>query len=111
MKKLKIVCANNNHAERQYIFDVLLSDFLGLDFEIEFKDNWSTYDILCPNKTISFNDAFFAYEDRELLYLRSSKIPKNVSVFNSPINKNPLPIIYGHNEFYENNNKIWQEIM
>jgi len=106
MKKLKVVCGSNNKAERNYIIKIILTDFLGINVELDFRHNKTTYDIIFNNKIISFKDSFFALNFVSLDYLKIDNIPQTIGYLDSEYVEN-LPIIYGCNEFTKETNKIY----
>jgi len=78
--------------ERRYIIDVILGEFLGLQYNIELHQD-SDYIIYCGNEILKIKDGLFGVYDN---YLKESAIPKRVEFFND------LPIIYGENIFEPN---------
>jgi len=90
---------NNNIKERKYIIDVLIGEFLGLDYQIKVK-NIENYEILLSNNNkIIIIDSFFYKYKTELSYLKKENIPANVEfVENKFTTEKNIPVIYGNNE-------------
>ena len=56
---MKIFIPNNNINERKYIIDILLEEFLGLEYNIEIKDI-QNYEIILDNgNKLTIEDNFF----------------------------------------------------
>ena len=64
---------NNNINERKYIIDVLFSEYLGIEYNIEIAEI-NSYKISFQNKTIEIEDAFFNKFPKELSYLKEENI-------------------------------------
>ena len=98
---------NNNKAERQYIVDIIFSEFLGLKFNIEFCDIIDYQIIINDNKELIVKDSFFSkFIDNS--YLSEKNIPDRIKILNKSdfSVKNNMPIIFGNNEIVISKNKI-----
>ena len=107
--KIQIIIPNNNIAERKYIIDVLLGEYLGVKYILKISDNEIDYRIkLNDNNVIIIKDSFFSNFPENQEYLNQKNIPDSVSYFsdkNYSTEKN-IPIIYGKNIITNNNNII-----
>lgn len=101
---LKIVAPYNFEPEKKYIIDILLSEFLGLSYELQFV-NTSDYQIIINNKKIVFKDIFFMNFTEDAGYLNKQNIPENIRFTkNEFIVEDDIPVIFGTNEFLVSNN-------
>jgi len=98
---------NNNKAERQYIIDIVFSEFLDLEYNIEFCDVSDYQIIINGNKDLVIKDSFFL-DFNDTSYLAEKNIPKNIKTLNKSEFqiKNELPIIFGNSETEISENKI-----
>jgi len=90
---------NNNKAERQYIADIIFSEFLGIKFNIEFCDVIDYQIIINDSKRLIIKDDFFSkFTDKT--YLSKSNIPDRINILNESEFqlKENMPIIYGNHE-------------
>lgn len=55
---ISIKCSDDCHSEREYIFRVLLSDFLGLEYEINYETR-KDVELSYNNKSMIIDDSFF----------------------------------------------------
>lgn len=80
-------------AERKYILDVLLGEFLGLDFKVEASKEVQDYHLQFDGKELIIKSAFWLEEED---YLLESFIPNKVNWFISPFDASEkIPVIYG----------------
>lgn len=101
--KFKVTVPDNFFAERQYIADVILKEFLGLDYDIEQVADAKTVKISNNENTkeIIFPDVFFSMDESD--WLKERSFPKEplktlaASFFpgNPMLCSNSVPIIYG----------------
>ena len=93
----KIKIPNNNINERKYIIDILLGEFLGLDYLVTVDSDNDSWDIVLENgNNLIIEDHFFNKFSKELEYLKEENIPKKVEFSkNDFIVENDIPIIYG----------------
>ena len=102
----KVTVPDNFFAERQYIANVMLKEFLGLDYDIEQVADAKTVKISNNENTreITFPDVFFSMDESD--WLKERSLPKeplkiiNSSVFpgNPILSSDRIPLIYGTNE-------------
>jgi hypothetical protein len=102
----KVTVPDNFFAERQYIADVLLKEFLGLDYDLEQVADAKTVKISNNENTkeITFPDVFFSMDESD--WLKEKSLPKeplkmmNRSLFpgNPILSSDRIPVIYGTNE-------------
>ena len=96
---LQIVAPACFEAEKKYIIDVILNEFLGLPYELSFTDV-AHYIIVLPNqKKLFFLDSFFAHFDEQEGYLSLNNIPSKVSFIENPfLKEKDLPVIFGNSD-------------
>jgi len=76
---LKITIPNNNINERKYILDIILDEFLGLDFKVIDSDDCQDWIIELENKEILIiKDTFFSKYLSDLEYLKLESIPSKI---------------------------------
>lgn len=103
---LKIIIPSLFIPEKKYVFDILLGEFLGLDFEIEESDKVVGYEIWLGTKKIKIEDAFFGKCKNEQ-YLSIENIPNEISYFtNSVFDVKDIPVIYGELEIINSEDGI-----
>ena len=100
--------------ERKYIFDVILSEFLGLEYETEFSGSAECVEILLENGSLVLSDAFFSME--KSLWLKEGSMPetplRKVNKKDFPFDFksvcDEIPVIYGDEnpEIIQADNKI-----
>ena len=90
----------NNFQEREYIVNLILSEFLGLEYHIEGRNDECNYSIELENgNKLILEDHFFNQFPNDLEYLSSEKLPLHVKYsHNQFILENDIPIIYGHSK-------------
>lgn len=100
---LKIVLPNNYVNERTYICSVLLTEYLGLNYTIEFNNDINNSCIYYGKKKLEIKDDFFSVPEKYWLSMES--MPKEVkhyvsynSFFSDFLGENNLPIIFGNGE-------------
>jgi len=108
---MKIKIPNNNIAERKYIINILLCEFLGLKYNIEIK-NIQDYEIILKNENkLIIKDSFFNKFQKDLEYLDEKNIPQKVEFGkNEFIVENDILIIFGKNKCEIKKNEIVCEI-
>lgn len=104
---LDVQISNKYVPEKKYIIDVLLSDFLGLDYKLSIFST-EDYRITLPNNNVVvIKDQFFKKYDDATGYLNAKNIPERTNTVNYPlISEKDLPIIYGRALYEENDNTI-----
>ena len=96
---MKVIIPNNNLNERRYIIDIILNEFLGLEFEVLIgNDKFSNWVIELTNgKQLTIQDHFFNQYSKDLEYLNIQSIPNSIQlVKNDFIVENDIPIIFGN---------------
>jgi len=97
---------NNNKLERQYIIDIIFSDFLDLKYSIEFCDI-ADYQVHIENKLLIIKDNFFSkHSDNN--YLSIKNIPDRITKLSKSDFQieNNLPIIFGDNTIEMSENEL-----
>jgi hypothetical protein len=93
---MKIRIPDNNTLERKYIIDILLGEFLGLQYSIEYVNSIDYEMILSNGNKLVVKDAFFNNSLTDLSYLLATNIPKKICLTsNQFLFENDVPIIYG----------------
>jgi len=89
--------------EKEYIFDVIFTEFLGIEFVLKYETVADKYEVILSNlNSITFQDHFFSNIREENGYLHASHLPFNIDCSNendSGINK--LVMIFGNNYYKE----------
>ena len=74
---ITITIPNNNINEREYILNILFSEFLGLEYNLEIGSK--DYDITLENgKKLIIEDTFFNKYPKDLEYLKLENIPNKI---------------------------------
>lgn len=105
---LTLIIPGNFLPERTYIIEVLLGEFLGLDYKIEISDAAVDYKIILENKKeLVIKDGFFSKLKNGLSYLVDENIPGKVAfVKNRFAVEKDIPVIYGTDELAVTEKKI-----
>ena len=96
---LQITISDKYKLEKEYIISVLLSDFLGIDYNVIIDENQSNYQIKYINKTIEIKDDFFNRVEKQ--YIKRKNIPGEIN-----FSKQNTPIIFGDNFYSESEEGI-----
>ena len=85
---MKVIIPNNNIEEREYIIDILLNEFLGLEYKIKVegrrKKEEENYEIILENgNKLIIEDHFFNNFPKDLEYLKEENIPQKVEFGNN----------------------------
>lgn len=109
---IKINIPNDNINERSYIIDIILGEFLGLEYEILINQALNDYEIILPNlKKLIIKDSFFSKFKENLSYLNLENLPKDIKFAkNNFLQKENLPIIFGNETIIVLENEIICEI-
>lgn len=75
---MKITIPDNNIEERRYILDILLREFLGLEFTLETLRGLQEWVIETNGKELHIEDKFFNRFPEDLSYLKYENIPKRI---------------------------------
>ena len=94
---VRIIIPRNNLPERHYIIEVLLDEFLGIDFEIQTDSNSSNYEIVVENgNRVIIEDHFFSKFKADQDYLNIGNLPEKIESARHPfLPEKDLPVIYG----------------
>lgn len=103
-KKIFIKSPASFENERKYIFDVIFSEFSGLEYEVSFSDEAKTVEILLEKGSVTLSDVFFSMD--ESLWLKEGSIPKTplkkVNKKEFPFDfksvRDEIPVIYGEED-------------
>ncbi|MCH2159782.1 MAG: polysaccharide deacetylase family protein [Oleiphilaceae bacterium] len=109
---LKVCVPKNNVPERRYIADVLLSDFLGLEYLFESSEEQDDWSIFLENgNSIVIRDAFFSKHKESLSYLAQNNIPSDVEFCELPFTpESDLPVLFGKGELSISHSSITCEV-
>jgi hypothetical protein len=84
-------------AERRYIVEVLLAEFLGLDYRLKLGPGPDYRLVLENGGSLTVRDHFFAKFSEADGYLAAANIPARVPFVQTPFGgEEPVPVIYGH---------------
>ena len=109
-KKIFIKSPASFENERKYIFDVIFSEFLGLEYEVSFSDDAKSVEIVLEKGSLLLSDAFFSMDKSSWLTEKSmpvtplKKVNKKDFPFDFKSAWEKIPVIYG-----EKNPEIIQE--
>ncbi len=104
--QINIRIPDNNIPERKYIIDVLLSGFLGVEYNLTVSDI-DIYEISFEDKTIEIKDCFFNKFPGDLSYLKKENIPdKVIFAENRFAPEANIPVIYGDSGINISGNRI-----
>ena len=106
---IKVYIPDNNINERIYIVNVLIGEFLGLDYEI-IKSNKISWEIEIENGSkLIIQDYFFNKYKNDLEYLKLENIPLSINYGqknnNQFLPEDNIPIIFGEDKILFNNSK------
>ena len=87
--------------EKTYIIDVLLSDFLGLDYKLIVNSQAKDYELTTANGgRLVIRDHFFGKFIGGQNYFQANEIPSNISFLkNQFVTEGDIPVIFGTDEF------------
>lgn len=90
---MRVLIPANYSEERRYILDVLLGEFLGLDYGVEIHDQRDYHLLLRNGKTLIIEDHLFSTTSD---YLNVKYIPEKIDKVWSPFSfETDVPILYG----------------
>lgn len=104
---MKIFLPNSFKQEREYITQILFSEFLGLQYELAYHEK-DTYDICLKNENkVIINDGFWCNIKENKGYLNIKNLPVEIKwAKNNFIPENNLPVIFGTDKFVKNEKMI-----
>ncbi len=97
---IRIKSSHGCKNEREYIFRILLHDFLGFSFELIYEDR-SDIELSFEGKNISIDDSFFKIAEKKWLDMISMpKVPleywtNDVECIDINLVENKVPVLYG----------------
>lgn len=104
---IKIQIPNNNIPERQYIIEVLMTDFLGLPYQLETSDEQSDYVFTFDTSTIIVKDSFFSGYPKVHSYLKMEAIPQEIVFAQNQFTiEKDIPVLFGTDEIEIADKKI-----
>lgn len=77
-KVMQVYVPNNNLFERKYILDILLAEFLGIEFVVIACNDYFDWVLELKNKKIVIQDTFFNKYPNDLEYLKLENIPTKI---------------------------------
>jgi hypothetical protein len=94
---IEITIPANNIEERKYILNVIIYEFLGLEYNLVINENEKNWNIKLENgKKLVVEDHFFNKYKDNLEYLKFEALPKKVEFTNNQFTiEGDIPIIYG----------------
>lgn len=98
---IKIISADRYIPEKEYVFDVIFNDFLGIEYSVEYRGRDASTFIFGENGSIEIPEVFFAIDDSK--WLTKDSLPMlplniaNIKIFKK--NYEHMPIIYGRTNY------------
>ena len=82
--------------EKEYVWRVLLDEFLGIPYQLTYDDSLTDYRIQLENNSLLvLSDSFFQHRAEEA-YVQPEHVPNSVDFLTHPFtNQEPVPVIYG----------------
>ncbi len=104
---MTIIIHDSFFAEKQYIIDVLLGEYLGLKYTVETSPEHN-YKITFKNgKTLTFEDSFFKHCKEEEGYLHQKNIPNHIEHLTTDFTtEKELPVLFGNSATTFDTNNI-----
>ena len=91
---ITIQCSSELLAEKKYIFEIIFTEFLGIEYSILHNDESNDISIELKNgKLIIFNSLFLNGSDES--YLNFSNLPTVVITENIFTPENNIPVLFG----------------
>ena len=101
---IKIRCSKSLETEKRYIIDVILTEFLGLEYEIEFTNKIQTIELIINSKTLFLDSTFWKLANDD--YLNENLLP-DVKFTENPFTiEQDIPILFGHEIIERSGNAI-----
>ncbi|MEA2042572.1 MAG: polysaccharide deacetylase family protein [Bacteroidota bacterium] len=108
---MTVCIQKNNTQERQYILSVLLDEFLGLTYTVEFSSKPEYKFVLGNKKELIFKDRFFSFHPENGSYLKKENLPNRVTLAkNDYTAEEDIPILFGESGCWHTENGIVCEI-
>lgn len=103
---VKIVSPKNHENEKRYIFELLFTEFLGLEIDLIFE-NCQNYNITINEIKIVIEDHFFVkVNSLPKSYLDSKYLPSDIKRFKNEFNDIELVSLFGIPEIINYNNEV-----
>lgn len=107
-----IHASSKNLPEKNYLFDVIFNEFLGLQYQVllnEFSDDYTIE--LMNHKRLVIKDHFWTNLNNEANYLSEKHLPPEARFYHNEFSFEPdLPVVYGNPEIKKIPNGIECEI-
>lgn len=105
---IRITTSSKFKQEKEYIFFVIFKEFLGVEYEINYRGQISDYIIEIGNgNKIIIKDCFFNNFPDGIEYISINNIPDNLIFYiNNILPEKDLPVLYGEDYIKEFENKI-----
>lgn len=109
---LNIYFNSKNYQEKKYILEVLIGEFLGLQFSIVNDSEEKNYRIeLANDSTLIIHNYFWSDTANDSDYLRHNKLPGEIKFLKSQFCfESDLPVLYGNPQVTVENGKITCEV-
>lgn len=112
---LKVVLPSGYKQEKEYICKILLGDFLGLEYAIEYKSNSDFIELQYGIKSLYVREAFFKTLEKDWLTVKSlpQKITSYIDCkkhFEKYRGQGMLPVIFGSNTVKYTNNATYIDV-
>ncbi len=110
---LKILCSEKNLPEKNYIFDIVFNEFLGIEYELIIKPEEKNYIIELENHhRIILKDYFWnQIKGDALSYLNQNFLPTSVKYSKNPYTyEEDFPVLYGDPEVKKEGDTITSSI-
>lgn len=105
-QKLRITLPDDNHAERSYVTQQILGEWLGLDYETVWNKDAKDYRINVGEQTLIMADAFWIKHSEPGSYLAAEHIPSEIRISASETFRG-VPIIYGEDRLERSEKHIF----
>jgi hypothetical protein len=104
---LKILTSPHYPAEKEYVFQVLFNELLGIDFEIIHQTDIAHYALHLPNGSILHIEDHFFGKHQGLEYLKTENIPENAVLLPHPFEPGEtIAGVYGRSHYSTENQTI-----
>ena len=104
---LKITSPSSFEREKKYIFHVIFTEFLGLEYELNFSEQTDYVLTFNVSKELIFSDVFFHDIKDEKTYLHKKNLPKDISFCsNNFLEEENIPVLYGDDSLLVSKNSI-----
>ncbi|MCC3861723.1 polysaccharide deacetylase family protein [Pseudemcibacter aquimaris] len=101
---IKIRCSKSLETEKKYIFDVVIKEFLGLEYKIEFTNEVKTIELTINTKILFLDSTFWKLAKED--YLNENLLPDVKFTENPYTIEHDIPILFGHEIIERSENAI-----